>query len=158
SAIFNAARIVGPGVAGLLVAKLGEGVCFLLNAVSFLAVIGGLLAMRLPPFERQAPESPWSHLVDGFRYAYRSTAVRTLLLMMAATTLSGMPAIVLMPFFADDIFHRGSQGLGYLMGAMGLGAVVGTLVLAGRKEVTGLTRVIVYSAATLGASFVLFSI
>lgn len=158
SAIFNAARVVGPGVAGLLVAGLGEGVCFLLNGVSFLAVIGGLLAMRLPPFRAQNQESPWDHLMAGFRFAYRARPVRSLLLMMAAITIAGMPALVLMPFFADDIFHQGSRGLGFLMGAMGVGAVVGTLVLARRKGVAGLTTVMVYSAATLGACYLVFAL
>lgn len=158
SAIFNAARVVGPGVAGLLVAGLGEGACFLLNGVSFLAVIACLLSMRLPKFMPQARDSLWSHLVDGFRYAYNHRAVRALLIMMAATTTSGMPALVLMPFFADAIFQRGSQGLGFLTGAMGIGAVIGTLVLAGRTETSGLPKVIFYSSCTMGASFVLFSV
>jgi MFS family permease len=157
SAIFNAARVAGPGVAGLLVAAVGEGPCFLVNAVSFLAVIGCLLAMRVPKFECQVQDSPWSHLVDGFRYAWRHQTVRPVLMMMAATTIAGMPAVVLMPFFADAIFHRGSQGLGYLMGAMGVGAVTGTLVLAGRTRVSGLTHVIFYSAATMGAGFIAFA-
>src|SRR5689334_7818265 len=122
SAMFNSARVVGPAIAGLVVAAVGEGICFLLNAVSFLAVIGCLLAMRLPPFVREVKDSPWSHLVDGFRYAYRHRQVRGVLWMMAATTIGGMPAVVLMPFFADDIFHKGSLGLGFLMGAMGVGA------------------------------------
>ncbi|MCL5744073.1 MAG: MFS transporter, partial [Acidobacteria bacterium] len=157
SAIFNSARIIGPGIAGLLVAAVGEGSCFLLNGVSFMAVIVCLLAMRLPKFERQPRYSPWAHLVDGFRYAFRDRPVRTLLAMMAANTIGGMPAVVLMPFFADAIFHRGSQGLGFLMGAMGLGAVIGTLVLAGRTRVAGLASVILSSAATTGAMFVFFA-
>ena len=150
SAVFNAARVVGPGDRRLLVAAVGEGVCFLLNGVSFLAVIGCLLAMRLPPFERTNQDSPWSHLIDGFRYAWHHEAVRRVLAVMAAATLSGMPALVLMPFFADDIFHRGSQGLGFLMGAMGIGAVVGTLVLARRTHVSGLPRVMVMSGPSDG--------
>jgi MFS family permease len=158
SAIFNAARIVGPGIAGFLVAAFGEGVCFFVNGLSFLAVIGSLLAMRLPAAPRRTPDSPWSHLVDGFRYAYRNTHVRLLLEIMAATTICGMPALVLMPFFADDMFHRGAQGLGFLMGAMGVGAVVGTLVLAGRAQVSGLHSVIFFSSLTLGASFALFAL
>jgi MFS family permease len=157
SAVFNSARVVGPGVAGLLVAAIGEGGCFLLNALSFLAVIGCLLAMRLPKFERDVTDSPWAHLVDGFRYAARHREVRTVLSMMAAGTIAGMPAVVLMPFFADGIFHRGSQGLGFLMAAMGVGAVVGTLVLAGHTDVAGLPRVIFSSAATTGACFMLFA-
>lgn len=158
SAIFNAARIVGPGIAGMLVAVVGEGVCFLLNGVSFLAVIGCLMAMRLPAFRRENPDSPWSHLVEGFRYAYRHRTIKALLLMMAATTISGMPALVLMPFFADAIFHRGSQGLGFLMGGMGVGAVIGTLVLAGRTRISGLTSVIYFSAMTMGVSIALFAV
>ena len=159
SAIFNAARVIGPGVAGVLVAAVGEGACFLINAVSFLAVIGSLAAMRgLPGQSAQRPgDSPWFHLMDGFRYAWNHRGVRTLLGMMAAVTIAGMPAVVLMPFFADAIFHRGSQGLGILLGAMGIGAVVGTLVLAGRARVDGLPTVILYSSATMGVSFLVFA-
>src|SRR5580692_5861438 len=157
SAIFNGARIVGPAVAGLLVAAFGEGICFLLNGVSFLAVIGCLLAMRLPRFTRRAQDSPWAHLVGGFKYVHGHRAVRTLLGMMGAVTIAGMPAVVLMPFFADAIFHRGSRGMGILMGAMGAGAVAGTLVLAWRAEVATLPRVIFWSALLLGASFCLFA-
>jgi MFS family permease len=108
SAVFNAARVIGPGIAGLLVAAVGEGTCFAINGVSFLAVIGCLGAMRLPVFEPKAPVSPWAHMTDGFRYAWHHK--------------SGRRVLVLMPFFADDIFHRGSRGLGFLMGAMGTGA------------------------------------
>ena len=157
SSVFNSARVIGPGVAGLVVAAVGEGVCFLLNGLSFLAVIACLLSMRLPPFVRKIQDSPWSHLLDGFRYAGRHRPVRTLLAMMAAATLSGMPVLVLMPFFADDIFHRGSQGLGFLMGAMGIGAVVGTLALASETRVAGLPRVIFYSAATMGICYLVFA-
>ena len=157
SAIFNAARIVGPAIAGLLVAALGEGVCFALNGVSFLAVIAALLAMRVPAQAQPNADSSWVHLTEGFRYTWRHVQVRSILMVLAATTFAGMPAVVLMPFFADDIFHRGSRGLGFLMGAMGVGAVIGTLVLARRAEISGLHKVIVYSAIATGASFILFS-
>jgi MFS family permease len=158
SAIFNAARVVGPAIAGLLVAAFGEGLCFLLNGVSFMAVIVCLLAMRLPKFERHVRDSPWAHLVQGVKYVHGHRAVRTLLGMMAAVTIAGMPAVVLMPFFADDIFHRGSRGLGILLGAMGVGAVAGTLVLAWRASVSGLPKVIFWSALLLGAGFCLFAL
>jgi len=157
SAIFNAARVVGPAIAGLLVAAFGEGLCFLLNGVSFMAVIGCLLAMRLPKFKRQVQDSPWAHLVQGLKYVHGHRAVRTLLGMMAAVTIAGMPAVVLMPFFADDIFHRGSRGLGILLGAMGVGAVAGTLVLAWRASISGLPKVIFWSALLLGAGFCVFA-
>src|SRR5262245_58786043 len=96
SAVFNAARVVGPAVAGLVLAVVGEGVCFLINGLSFLAVIGCLLAMRLPSFEGKALDSPWRHLVDGFRYAWSDPAVRRVLGLMAAATLAAMPTPVLM--------------------------------------------------------------
>jgi predicted MFS family arabinose efflux permease len=158
SAIFNAARVVGPAVAGLLVAGLGEGICFLLNALSFVAVIGGLLAMRLPPWERRAPEAPWARLKDGFRYAYHTRHIRLLLGLVATATIASMPAQILMPFFADAIFHRGSRGFGFLLGAIGIGAVVGTLVLARRSRTTGLTDVIFVSALSAGLGYVLFAV
>ena len=158
STIFNAARVLGPALAGVLVAGLGEGVCFLLNALSFLAVIVCLAAMRLAPFQLRAPDSPWAHLVDGYRYVHRTRPIRILLGLTAVATIAGMPALVLMPFFADDIFHRGSQGLGFLMGAMGTGAVIGTLVLARRTHTAGLPEVIFASSLGVGAGFILFSL
>src|SRR5579885_2049814 len=135
SAVFNTGRSMGPGGAGLLVAWLGEGWCFFLNGVSFLAVIGSLLAMRLPPFVPKAGDSPWAHLVDGFRYARGHRPVRRVLTVMAAATFANMPVLVLAPVFSDQIFHRGSQGLGFLMAAMGVGAVVGTVTLARNTQV-----------------------
>jgi MFS family permease len=158
SAVFNAARVLGPGVAGLVVAAVGEGVCFLLNGVSFVAVIACLAAMRLPHFEAKAPESPWIHLKDGFRYAWHHDEVRRVLGLMAAVTLAGMPLLVLTPFFADNIFHKGSQGLGFLMGAMGIGAVVGTLVLARRTHLSGLPQVMATSGIFVGCAYLAFAL
>jgi MFS family permease len=157
SAIFNGARVVGPAIAGVLVAAFGEGMCFLINGVSFLAVIGCLLAMRLPKFHRQTQDSPWAHLVQGFKYVHGHRPVRTLLGMMGAITIASMPAVVLMPFFAEDVFHRGSRGLGVLMGAMGTGAVAGTLMLAWRAKVASLPKAIFWSALLLGAGFCVFA-
>jgi MFS family permease len=158
SAVFNLARVLGPGVAGLLVAAFGEGVCFAINGVSFLAVIAGLLAMRLPRFEAAPQDSPWEHLVDGFKYASGHRDVRRVLGLMAAATLGGMPILVLAPFFADDLFHRGSRGLGFLMGAMGIGAVVGTLVLARRTRISGLPRVMTVSGLAVGCVYMAFAL
>lgn len=158
SAVFNTARVLGPGIAGLLVAAVGEGYCFLINGVSFLAVIAGLLMMRMPAFERRAPESPWQHLVDGFRYAWRRDDVRRVLGLMAAATLAGMPILVLTPFFADDLFHQGSRGLGFLMGAMGVGAVAGTLVLARQTRVSGLPAVMASSGFFVGCAYLGFAL
>jgi MFS family permease len=158
SAVFNAARVVGPGVAGLLLPLLGEGTCFLLNGVSFCAVIFCLAAMRLPKFEPKEHPSVMLHLIDGFRYAANHSAVRRLLAIMGAATLAGMPALVLIPFFAEDIFHYGSRGYGMLMSAMGVGAVVGTLVLARRTRAHGLTRVMVTSGLTTGIAYLMFAV
>jgi MFS family permease len=157
SAVFNAARVVGPAVAGLLLAVVGEGTCFLINGFSFLAVIVSLTAMRIPHGEPRKHAPMWRHLVDGFRYAANHSAVRRVLALMGAATLAGMPGLVLMPFFADDIFHRGSRGLGILMGAMGIGAVVGTLVLARRTRLSGLGKVMVISGLTTGACYLAFA-
>jgi MFS family permease len=157
SAVFNTARVLGPSVAGFVLSAVGEGPCFLLNGLSFLAVIVGLAAMRLPRFEPHPPAPVVQHLKDGFRYAASHHAVRRVLALMAAATFAGMPALVLMPFFADDIFHRGSKGLGYLMGAMGIGAVTGTLALARRTRMKGLGRVMVVSGVTTGIAYLCFA-
>jgi MFS family permease len=157
SSIFNAARVAGPALAGLLVARVGEGVCFLFNAASFVPVILSLLAMRLPPYQAPVVEAPWEHLRQGFRYAYHTLPVRRLLMLLAAATLSGATALVLMPFFADAILGRGSQGLGALLASMGIGALIGTLILAGRRTTEGLIRVILLSAAGLGACLILLA-
>jgi MFS family permease len=157
SAIFNGARVLGPPIAGLLVAAFGEGFCFLLNGVSFLAVIGCLLAMRLPKFIGRPKESAWVHLVEGFKYVKGHHAIRTLLAMMGAIAIASMPLVVLMPFFAQDIFHRGARGLGILTGAMGLGAVAGALVLGWRARVASLPKVIFRCALLLGASVCVFA-
>jgi MFS family permease len=157
SAMFNSARIVGPAVAGVLVAAIGEGRCFLLNGVSFLAVIGSLVAMKLPPFKPQAQDSPWMHLMDGLRFAHRTPVIRRLLMLVAATSVGSMPVMVLAPVFADTIFHAGAQGLGFLMGGMGAGAVVGTLVLAKRTRTAGLGKVVFLGAVTLGCGLLIFA-
>jgi MFS family permease len=157
SAVFNAARVVGPGVAGLLVAALGEGPCFFINGASFLAVIFCLVAMQIPKnIARQHPPM-LQQLVAGFRYAAGHSAVRRILAVMGAATFAGMPGLVLMPFFADDIFHRGSRGYGILMSAMGVGAVFGTLELARRTRAHGLAPVMVYSGLTTGLAYLAFA-
>lgn len=159
STTFNAARVIGPGLAGILVAAVGEGICFLINGISFIAVIACLLAMKLQPRDPVITEdSPFAHLIDGFRYAWRHLPVRTLLAMMSAMTVFGMPVLVLLPIFADKVFGQGSRGLGALSAVMGIGAMGGALVVAARSSATGLEKGIVSSAATLGAAFVAFAV
>lgn len=158
SSMFNGARIVGPAVAGILVAAIGEGWCFFANAVSYLAVLAGLLSMRLAPVARPPLEgTPLQRIAEGFRFARDTAPVRAILLLLGAVSLLGMPYAVLMPVFADQVLHGGPRGLGVLMGASGTGALIGALVLASRAEVSGLGRWVALGAAGYGVSLVLFS-
>lgn len=158
SAIFNSARVIGPSLAGLLVARFGEGPCFALNAASFLAVLGSVFAMHT----REAPapptvESPWEYLRSGMRYAWHTRAVRVLLITAGAISLASAPGIALAPIFADAIFHRGATGLGLLTAALGAGAILGTLNLAGSRGTTALYRVIITAAAGTGLGYLAFA-
>ncbi len=158
SSMFNAARIIGPAIAGILVAKIGEGWCFFANGISYIAVIAGLLMMRVPRPNYIAPSaSPLAHIIEGFRFAWHARLIRALLLLLALVSLVAMPYTVLMPIFADRILHSGARGLGILMGATGVGALVGALTLAARSGVKGLGRWVAFSCAGFGISLVLFS-
>jgi MFS family permease len=158
SSMVNGARVVGPAVAGLLVAAVGEGWCFLINGISYLGVITGLLLMRLER-ARVPPRgaSPWHDLVEGFRFVGRTAPVRALLLLLGAISFAGMPYAVLMPVFAEDILHGGARELGLLMGCSGAGALAGALTLATRRGVRGLGRWVVTAASAFGVALILFS-
>jgi len=159
SSMFNGARLIGPAVAGVLVGSLGEGWCFLLNALSFLAVIAGLLMIDLPPRPHPAHRSAaLEHVLEGFRFVRHAAPVRALLLLLGMTSLVGMPYAVLMPIFADRILHGGARGLGLLMSAAGAGALLGALSLALRSSVRGLMGLIAASSAAFGLSLILFSV
>ena len=159
SSMFNGARIIGPAVAGILVAKIGEGWCFLANALSYIAVIAGLLMMRVSRPARLAPHGPaLAHLIEGYRFARHTAPIRALLLLLGLVSLVAMPYSVLMPVFADRILHGGARGLGILMGATGVGALLGALTLATRSGVLGLGRWVAFSCGGFGLSLVLFSL
>jgi MFS family permease len=160
SSMFNGARIVGPAVAGVLVAKIGEGWCFFANAISYIAVILGLLLMRLQPhtYSAASDASPLERMIEGFRYARQTAPIRALLLLLGLISLVAMPYTVLMPVFADSILHRGASGLGTLMGATGVGALLGALTLASRSGVRGLGRWVAFSCAGFGASLGVFAV
>jgi MFS family permease len=159
SSMINGARMVGPAVAGVLVATIGEGWCFLLNAVSYLAVITGLLLMRLAPQARAAHRgSALAGIVEGFRYVRHTRPIRALLLLLGLVSLVGMPYAVLMPIFADKILHGGPRALGLLMCMGGTGALIGAVVLAGKKGIRGLEAWIPSAAAGFGISLILFSL
>ena len=131
SSIVNGARVVGPAVAGLLMAQVGLEACFFLNGLSFVAVMAGLLMMRLPPFVPPArPESNWQHALEGFTYVARHRRVRTLLLLFGIVGVFGWSYSVLLPAFASDILHVGSREYGVLLSANGIGALFGALTVA----------------------------
>jgi MFS family permease len=158
SSMFNGARVIGPAVAGILVAKIGEGWCFFANAVSYIAVIIGLLMMRVNSPARPSQASPFEHMMEGFRFVERTAPIRALLLLLGIVSLVGMPYVVLMPIFADQILHGGARGLGILMGATGVGALLGALTLAFREGVKGLGRWVALCCAGFGASLIVFSL
>ena len=159
SSIFNGARVVGPGIAGLLVAFLGEGWCFALNSVSYIAVITGLLMMRNTRDRTRATHgSPIEQIVQGFNFAWSNAPVRDILLLVGLISALGMPYTVLMPIFADRILHGGPSGLGILMSSTGVGALGGALFLASRSSVRGLGRWVAVAAAGFAVSMGIFAV
>ena len=131
SSAFNAARVVGPAVAGVLIGALGVGVCFLLNGVSYLAVIGGLLAMRLPPYVADPRRgSAWAGLSEAVAFIRSDRRIWTVVVLMAVFSIFGFPYLVMMPVFARDVLHRGATGYGVMMTAVGIGALIGALAVA----------------------------
>ncbi|HEY1865838.1 MAG TPA: MFS transporter, partial [Candidatus Acidoferrales bacterium] len=158
SSMFNSARIIGPAIAGVLVATIGEGWCFFSNGVSYIAVIAGLLMMHLPrQAELEQSGSPIENMIEGFRFARHTTPVRALLLLIGLVSLAVTPYSVLMPIFAGRILHGDARELGILMGATGVGAVTAGLTLASRTGVKGLGRWVWTAATGLGLSLILFS-
>ena len=172
SSMFNGARVVGPAVAGVLVARLGEGWCFFANGVSYIAVIVGLLMMNVhAPARASVQTSPLEHIMEGFRFVSRTTPIRALLLLLGVVSVTGMPYVVLMPIFADRILHNGGQELasligshdlgavrlGLLMGAAGVGALLGALTLAMRSGIKGLGTWVSVCCAGFGVSLIVFA-
>jgi MFS family permease len=158
SAIFNAARLVGPAIAGITIALVGEGICFLLNAASFIAIIYALLKISIPT---RYPDKKTADLkesfTEGFQYTFHSVPIRTLLFLLAVLSLVGFPFLVLMPAYAKEILHGGAETLGFLMSALGAGALLGALYMAGRKSVLGLGKVISICSIMMGLSVAIAS-
>jgi MFS family permease len=157
SSMFNGARVVGPAVAGILVSKIGEGGCFLANGISYIAVIIGLLMMRVQVRPRIISDSPVDDIIEGFRWVSHTGPIRALLLLLGLVSLVGMPYTVLMPIFAEHILHSGARGLGILMGFTGIGALLGALTLAVRTGVRGLGKLVSLCCAGFGISLIAFS-
>jgi MFS family permease len=159
STMFNGARIIGPAIAGILVAKIGEGWCFFANGISYIAVIVGLLLMRVEPLRRKAATlSPWETIREGFHYVGRTVPIRAIVQLIALVSFAGLPYTVLMPIFADKILHGGAQTLGVLMGATGLGALGGALFMASRTALKGFTLWIPCGAAGFSVSLAGFAL
>jgi MFS family permease len=158
SSMFNGARIVGPAIAGILVASIGEGWCFFGNGVSYIAVIIGLALMRVQERRRPPAASHLQHIIEGFQFARGAAPIRAVLLLLGVVSLVGMPYSVLMPVFADKVLHGGARGLGILMGSTGIGALLAALALAARSGLKGLSRWIAFAAGGFGVSIGLFSL
>jgi MFS family permease len=159
SAIFNGARFIGPSVAGILIALVGEGICFLINGISYVAVIAALLAMNISHAPPEKKNTDLLHdLKEGFNYAYASKPIRFILLLIALISFMGVPYAVLMPAFARDVLHGGPHTLGFLMSATGAGALMGAIYLAARKSMLGLHRIIPLAAGIFGLGLIVFSL
>lgn len=159
SSMVNSARLLGPSIAGMLIASMGEGMCFLLNGLSYLAVILSLLAMKITSKRTETPNTYVLHgLKEGFHYAFGFPPIRYVLLLIALVSLIGMPYTVLMPVFAKDILHGGPHTLGFLMGSSGVGALVGAIYLASRRTVLGLGKWISLAAGLFGIGLIAFSL
>jgi MFS family permease len=158
SSIFNGARVVGPAIAGFAIGWIGEGWCFFLNGLSFLAVIFALLAMEIAPQERKANgESPMQGLLQGFRFAMKDRTIRSILLLLSMLSLLGLQYSSFMPVFAKDILHAGPKGFGTLMSAAGVGAVLGALQFAARTRYERLTKWIATMSLISSVGLVVFS-
>ena len=159
SSMVNMARLIGPSLAGLVIAASSEGWCFLIDGISYLAVIASLLMMRVHvPAIKRAPASMLTELKQGWTYVAHFVPIRTILSLFALVSLMGMPFVVLMPIFAARVLHGGPHTLGFLMGAMGSGALVAALSLAARRSVLGLGRIIAVSAAVFGLGLIGFGL
>jgi MFS family permease len=159
SSMFNGARLIGPSVAGVLVALVGEGWCFALDSVSYVAVVASLLAMRVTPRIRPARATKvLEELREGFTYAFGLPPLRAILLLLALTSLTGLPYVVLMPVMAAQVLNGGANTLGLLMSATGVGALAAALYLASRKSVLGLGRLVPIACTAFGLGLSAFSL
>jgi MFS family permease len=159
SSIANGARLIGPAIAGIVVAAVGEGWCFLIDGVSYFAVIASLLLMRLQPTSKLSrKDSMLAQMREGWDYVRNFRPIRSILTLFSLISLMGYSYAVLLPLFAGDVFHSGAQTLGWLTAASGVGALTSAISLALRKTVVGLVTMIQLSAATLGTALILLGV
>ena len=158
SSLFNATRILGPAIAGVVIGASGVGLCFFLNGISYLAVIWGLLAMRLPKFEaRPTGESEWQRFRGGLQFILGEPRMASLVFQVAVLSLFGFPVLVMMPVFARDVLHTNAGGYGALMAAVGAGAMLGALALALLSDRVPKGRTLLIGGAAFSALLILFS-
>jgi MFS family permease len=159
SSLVNVARFIGPAIAGLLVAAVGEGLCFLINGISYIAVIIALLFMNMSKIKRRVyiVTNISKEIREGFKYSFGFAPIRSILLLLGLSSLIGMPYTVLMPVFAKDILHGGANTLGFLMAVAGIGALVGGVYLASRKSVLGLGKILTSATGIFGLSLIAFA-
>jgi len=158
SSIFNGARVVGPAIAGFSIALIREGWCFFVNGLSFLAVIVALLAMRIAPQEEmREAQSAWQSLLQGFRFAMSDRVIRSVLILLSMLSFFGLQYMVFMPIFAQDVLHGGARGLGLLMSASGIGAVLGALHFAARTHYKGMLTWVGTMFLIASAGLIIFS-
>jgi len=159
SFLFNSARLIGPTISGITVALIGEGMCFLINAISYLAVIFALFLMKLKPRKFESSSNNlFNDFKEGINYSFNFIVIRYVLIFIAISSIVSSFYNVLMPIFASNIYHGGPQTLGFLMSAVGSGAIIGAIYLAGRKSVIGIENIIVYSLGSAGIGLILFSL
>jgi MFS family permease len=155
SAMFNATRFLGPFIAGILIAAVGEGICFLINGLSYIAVIIALLAMNIVNIKKVIRKTGIvEEFKEGFVYVFGDQKMRSILLLMALTSVMGMPFIVLMPAFAKDILQGGAHTLGFLMSSLGAGALLGAFYLASRQSIKGLRKNIPLAVTVFGLGLI----
>lgn len=159
SSLMNATRLVGPAIAGVLVAWVGEGMCFLLNGLSYIGVLIALLQMHVTPRPKAAHSAPMlAHMREGIRYAMGFSPIRAIILFIGTISLAGMSYMVLMPVFAKTILHGDAQTLGWLTGSSGVGALAGALLLANRQQIMGIGRWITGASVLFSLGLIAFSL
>lgn len=158
SLMFNAARLIGPAIAGLVIAAIGEGLCFFVNGLSFIAVVFSLLAMNITA---KSAQTKHTHIIEGFKegffYVFKSVPIKLILFLLSVISLMGMSYVVLMPVFARDVLRGGPSTLGFLMAASGIGALAATLYLASRKTIVGLGKLIPIASSIFALGIIAFS-
>lgn len=159
SSMVNGARLFGPAIAGILISFTGEGICFLVNGVSYIFVIAFLFMMKISPRDVTKRTTHVVHeLKEGFRYTFGFAPIRSIILLLALISLMGMPYTVLMPYFAKNVLHGGPHTFGFLMGSSGIGALAGAIYMASRKSVLGLGKIIPIFSALFGIGLILFAL